>query len=55
MFYYFNKKTNETSWDKPKDYVMAADDRTMVRGPPGGAHLGGTHCLFMPLLLHRLR
>jgi hypothetical protein len=29
-YYYWNSKTNETIWDQPESYVMAADDETMV-------------------------
>lgn len=30
-FFYSNKETGETTWDKPKDYVMVADETTLVR------------------------
>lgn len=29
-FYYTNKETSEVTWDKPEEYVMAADDEMMM-------------------------
>lgn len=29
-YYYYNRDTHETSWEKPADYTMAADDEVMA-------------------------